>query len=104
MPITPAVRDLIRLLAQREELGTAYLVPAARGRVALVLPNDRGGHTRAAAYSWATIRTATQAELVEVPDGSHPVTFLRERGDSRNGEIIRLTGVGRAASKQGGRT
>ena len=102
-----AVRQLLKQLQWREDMGDCFLVPDAAGRRVLVVPELRVGGplARSHAYAQSTIAAAMEADYLEFPGPSRPVAFgWRRDGDGHEGQQIRLTPTGwRALGHEDGR-
>ncbi|ABS03239.1 hypothetical protein [Kineococcus radiotolerans] len=93
--LTGAVRDLLKKLAWRDDMGPCYLVGGKAGRQVLVVPALRPGGplSRLTAYADSTITRARDMGLVDV-DTQHTTRIrfdYRQAGDGDHGRRITLT-------------
>lgn len=89
-----AVRQLLKQLQWRDDMGDCFLVPDAAGRRVLVVPELRVGGplARSHAYAQSTITAAQAAGYLDFPGAPRPISFgWRRDGDGDQGQQIRLS-------------
>jgi hypothetical protein len=96
--LPPAARTLLGLLQFRESLGPMYLVPAGRGRVALVVGQMYAATVplaRLRAFNWDAVHALDRAALITMGDKLEPVKFSgRVHLDDNAGYPVTLTATG----------